>query len=160
MLALQTRRGDRRRVSRSPRYPARPHHSAILLPWLAFSGASRSRPAIPQRFDMSEKLLYRVMFVNQQQIYELYAKRVYQAELFGFVVIEDFVFGETSSIVIDPAEEKLRGEFENIKRSFVPMHEIIRIDQVERRGIAKIIPLDREAAATAKIAKFVYPDKA
>jgi hypothetical protein len=109
---------------------------------------------------MSDNLLYRVAFVNQQQVYELYAKRVYQAELFGFVVIEDFVFGETSSIVIDPAEEKLRSEFENIKRSFVPMHEIIRIDQVERRGTAKILPLDREATATGKIAKLVYPDKA
>ncbi|MGY6213863.1 DUF1820 family protein [Methylolobus aquaticus] len=109
---------------------------------------------------MSDNLLYRVVFVNQQQVYELYAKRVYQAELFGFVVIEDFVFGEASSIVIDPAEEKLRSEFENIKRSFVPMHEIIRIDQVERRGTAKIIPLDRDAASAGKIAKFAYPDKA
>jgi hypothetical protein len=109
---------------------------------------------------MPENLLYRVAFINQQQVYELYAKRVYQADLFGFVVIEDFVFGENSSIVIDPAEEKLKNEFENIKRSYVPMHEIVRIDQVERRGTAKIIPLDRDAPSSGKVAKFVYPDKA
>jgi hypothetical protein len=108
---------------------------------------------------MSENLLYRVVFINRQQVYELYAKRVYQAELFGFVVIEDFVFGESSAIVIDPAEEKLRIEFENIRRSYVPMHEIVRIDQVERRGTAKIIPLDREAATSGNVTKFIYPEK-
>lgn len=109
--------------------------------------------------EMSDSLLYRVVFVNQQQVYELYAKRVYQADLFGFIAIEDFVFGENSSVVIDPGEERLKNEFENIKRCYVPMHEIVRIDQVERRGTAKIIPLDREGAATAKISKFVYSDR-
>jgi hypothetical protein len=109
---------------------------------------------------MTENLLYRVAFVNQQQVYELYAKRVYQGEMFGFIVIEDFVFGENSAIVIDPGEEKLKKEFENIRRSYVPMHEIIRIDQVERRGVAKVIPLDRDAAASGKVTKIVYPDKA
>lgn len=108
---------------------------------------------------MSDNLLYRVVFVNQQQVYELYAKRVYQAELFGFVVIEDFVFGENSGIVIDPGEERLKTEFENIKRSYVPMHEIVRIDQVERRGTAKIIPLDRDGATSGKVSKFIYPDR-
>lgn len=108
---------------------------------------------------MSDNLLYRVVFVNQQQVYELYAKRVYQAELFGFVVIEDFVFGENSTVVIDPSEERLKSEFEGIKRSYVPMHEIVRIDQVERRGTAKIIPLDREGTASGKVSKFVYSDR-
>lgn len=108
---------------------------------------------------MSDNLLYRVVFVNQRQVYELYAKRVYQADLFGFVVIEDFVFGENSGIVIDPGEERLKTEFENIKRSYVPMHEIVRIDQVERRGTAKIIPLDRDSVGGGNVSKFVYPDR-
>lgn len=108
---------------------------------------------------MSDNLLYRVQFVNQQQVYELYAKRVYQADLFGFVVIEDFVFGENSGVLIDPAEERLKTEFEGIRRSYVPMHEIVRIDQVERRGTAKIIPLDREGLPQGKVSKFVYPER-
>lgn len=90
---------------------------------------------------MSEQHIYRVAFVNQNQVYEIYAARVYQADLHGFVAIEGFVFGETSSIVVDPAEEKLKAEFEGVKCSFVPMHKVIRIDQVERRGTAKILPL-------------------
>jgi hypothetical protein len=108
---------------------------------------------------MSDNLIYKVVFINQNQVYEIYAKRVFQGEMFGFVVIEDFVFGENSSVVVDPYEEKLRAEFANIRRSFIPMHEIIRIDQVERRGTAKIIPLDRETGQSGKVTKFYVPDK-
>lgn len=96
---------------------------------------------------MATKQLFRVAFVNQNQVYEVYAKRVYQGDLYGFVVIEDFVFGETSSIVVDPAEEKLKTEFEDVKRCFIPMHEIIRIDMVEKRGTAKILPLKEPGGA-------------
>ncbi|HEB78454.1 MAG TPA: DUF1820 family protein [Methylothermaceae bacterium] len=90
---------------------------------------------------MPSKTIYKVVFINQNQIYEVYARQVYQGDLYGFVVVEDFVFGESGSIVVDPSEEKLKAEFENVKRSFIPMHEIIRIDQVEKRGTAKILPL-------------------
>lgn len=88
---------------------------------------------------MTEKYIYKVSFINKEQIYEIYAKSVYQGDMHGFVIVEDFIFGEKSAIVLDPSEEKLRSEFEEIKRSFIPMHEIIRIDEVARRGVAKII---------------------
>jgi len=94
---------------------------------------------------MPSRSIYKVVFVNQNQIYEVYARQVYQGDLYGFVVVEDFVFGESSSIVVDPSEEKLKAEFENVKRSFIPMHEIIRIDQVEKRGSAKVLPLKEGA---------------
>ena len=41
------------------------------------------------------------------------------------------MFGEKSQMVIDPSEDKLRTEFTGVQRSFVPMHSIIRIDEVE-----------------------------
>ncbi len=90
---------------------------------------------------MSAKQVFKVVFVNQNQVYEVYARKVYQGELYGFVVVEDFVFGEASAIVVDPSEERLKAEFGNVKRSFIPMHAVIRIDQVERRGAARILPL-------------------
>ena len=40
--------------------------------------------------------------------------------------------------MIDPAEDKLRTEFAGVQRSFVPMHAIIRIDEVEKEGTAKV----------------------
>ena len=87
------------------------------------------------------KTLYKVTFINQGQVYEVFARQVYQAELYGFVVIEELVFGERTTVVVDPAEERLQSEFEGVKRSFVPMHAVIRIDEVEKEGIPKISEL-------------------
>jgi hypothetical protein len=108
---------------------------------------------------MSDNQIYKIVFLNQDEVYEIYAKHVFQGDLYGFVVAEDFVFGENSSIVIDPSEEKLKAEFAGVKRSFIPMHEIMRIDQVERRGTAKIVPLGKNAAASGKVSKLYTPEK-
>ena len=78
--------------------------------------------------------MYRVLFQNQGQIYEVYARNIYQSDLYGFVEIEDYTFGNKSSVVIDPSEEKLRNEFEGVQRSFIPMHAVVRIDEVEKEG--------------------------
>lgn len=108
---------------------------------------------------MAEKHIYKVVFINRDQIYELYAKSIYQGDLYGFVVVEDFVFGEKSSIVVDPGEDKLRAEFEGVKRSFIPMHEIVRIDQVERRGTAKMSAIQQSANSSGNISSLYVPDK-
>ena len=86
--------------------------------------------------------VYRVLFQNQGQVYEVYARNIYQRELYGFVEIEDYTFSNKSQVVIDPSEERLRSEFEGVKRSFVPMHAVIRIDEVEKEGVAKITATD------------------
>jgi len=90
---------------------------------------------------MASKSIYKVIFHNQGQLYELYAKEVYQGELYGFVEIEELVFGENSTVVVDPGEERLKSEFADVKRSFIPMHSIVRIDEVEKEGAGKITEL-------------------
>ena len=82
--------------------------------------------------------IYRVLFHNQGQIYEVYAHNIYQSELYGFVEVEDYTFGNRSGMVIDPSEDRLRAEFDGVQRSFIPMHAIVRIDEVEKEGVAKI----------------------
>ncbi len=82
--------------------------------------------------------IYKVLFYNQGQIYEVYAHNIYQSEIYGFIEIEDYIFGKKSQMVIDPAEDKLRQEFDGVRRSFIPMHAIVRIDEVEKEGLAKI----------------------
>ena len=106
---------------------------------------------------MSEKYIYKVVFLNQQQVYEVYVKHVYQGDMYGFVIIEDFVFGENSAIVVDPSEEKLRTEFQGVKQSFIPIHEIIRIDQVKKRGTSKIISTSRDSSASGNVASLYTP---
>jgi hypothetical protein len=84
------------------------------------------------------KELFRVTFLNKGQVYEVYCREVYTSDLWGFIEIEDFVFGERSQMVVDPGEEKLKGEFAGVKRSFIPLQAIVRIDEVEKEGVPTI----------------------
>ena len=88
--------------------------------------------------EMEDSRLYKISYYNQDKVYELYAKQVYESDLYGFLTIEEIVFGSQSELVIDPSEEKLKTEFESVKRSFVPMHSVIRIDEVKEQGMCKI----------------------
>lgn len=97
------------------------------------------------------KRIYKVIFLNQGKVYELYARNVYQGNLYGFVEVEELVFGERSSLLVDPAEERLQGEFAGVRRSFIPIHSIIRIDEMEKEGVSKI---RGTGEATGNIAAF------
>lgn len=87
--------------------------------------------------DIAEPL-FRVVFVNEDKLFEVYARSVGQSGLFGFIEIEELVFGEASGMLVDPSEEKLKSEFKGVKRTYVPMHSVIRIDEVEERGESKV----------------------
>jgi hypothetical protein len=87
---------------------------------------------------MTTKQLFKVVFMSQGQVYEIYARHVGHGEMFGFVEVEELVFGERSSVVVDPSEEKIKSEFENVRRTYLPMHSIIRIDEVDKQGASKI----------------------
>ncbi len=82
--------------------------------------------------------IYKVIFTNQGQVYEIYAATVGQGELFGFIEVEQLLFGERSKLIVDSSEERLKTEFSGVKRVFIPMHSVIRIDEVEKRGAARI----------------------
>ncbi|TNG00228.1 MAG: DUF1820 family protein [Gammaproteobacteria bacterium] len=82
--------------------------------------------------------MYKVIFYNQGELYEIYARQVSQGSLYGFVEVEQLVFGEKTSLVVDPSEERLKSEFSDVKRTYIPMHAVIRIDEVEKEGTPKI----------------------
>ena len=82
--------------------------------------------------------IYKVIFQNRNQVYEIFARQIFQSDMWGFIEIEEFLFGERSKIVVDPSEEKLKNEFSGVKRSYIPMHSIIRIDEVEKEGAARV----------------------
>jgi hypothetical protein len=85
-----------------------------------------------------EKILYKVVFTQYEKIYEIYARYISEDTLMGFIEVDEITFNEASSIVVDPSEEKLKNEFRGVKRSYIPMHTILRIDEVPQQGIAKI----------------------
>ena len=46
---------------------------------------------------MAARQIYKVIFMNQGQTYEIYARTINQGGLFGFIEVEEIVFGERSS---------------------------------------------------------------
>lgn len=105
---------------------------------------------------MSKKQIYRITFANQDAVYEIYARKVSESEMFGFLEIEEFVFGENTSLVVDPAEERLKLEFSHVKRTFVPMHAVFRIDEVDKQGVSKVRDKSRD---DSKISMFPVTGK-
>lgn len=91
------------------------------------------------------KHLYRIQFLNQGNLYEVYARKISQGSLYAFVEVEDLVFGERSQVVVDPSEERLKAEFAGVKRFHVPLPSVVRIDEVEKSGMARILPASAEA---------------
>lgn len=90
----------------------------------------------------SQKPTFRIQFHNNNKIYELYAHQVSQSHMAGFIEIGEIIFGEQSKLLIDPAEEKLKLEFANVKHSYIPHFAVIRIDEVERSGKNRILDSD------------------
>lgn len=93
---------------------------------------------------MKKKSCFKVTYINNGKLYEVFAQEVSQSSLLGFIEIGGYVFGEPGGIVIDPSEERLKKEFSGVKRSYIPIHSVIRIDEVEKRGINKISDLPKE----------------
>jgi hypothetical protein len=99
------------------------------------------------------KKLYKVVFLNHGKIYELFAKRVTASDLYGFTNVSELVFGSSDSIVVDPTEERMKEEFAGTIGLHLPMHSIVRVEEVAERGVAKI----RDASTGEKIMPFPGP---
>jgi len=107
----------------------------------------------------SKKKLYKITFSNQGKLYELYANEVSNSNLLGFIEIESLVFGEKTSLVVDPSEEKIKTEFEGVKRTYVPMHSVIRIDEVDEQGVSKVSKAEGGNVTQMPNTVFVPDDK-
>jgi hypothetical protein len=94
----------------------------------------------------STQRLYRVTFLNQGEVYEVYARKVSHGGMLGFIEIEKLVFGEKTTLLVDPSEEKLKTEFANVERTYVPVHAVVRIDEVSKQGQARIHAVNGDPA--------------
>jgi hypothetical protein len=87
--------------------------------------------------------LFRIAFLNHGKVYELFCSAVCSSELLGFVEVSGLIFGEKNSLVVDPTEEKMRDEFDGVEVLHLPIHSVLRVEQVKKRGQAVI--RDRES---------------
>lgn len=98
--------------------------------------------------------LYKVMFHSHGKVYEVFAKKVTASDLYGFVQVSELSFGGSeNSMLVDPAEEKLKEEFAKTRALHLPMHAVVRVEEVEERGVAAI----RDAGSGEKVTPFPLP---
>ncbi|GAB4180029.1 MAG: DUF1820 family protein [Wenzhouxiangellaceae bacterium] len=82
--------------------------------------------------------MYKLVFHNQGKVYELFAERVESSQLYGFIEARKLLFEPASKLVVDPAEERMREEFADTEVLMLPMHAVIRVEQVRRKGSCAI----------------------
>ena len=88
-------------------------------------------------------------------MFEVFVHKIYPSDMFGFVTLEDFDFSD-SGLVVDPSEERLKSEFENVERCYIPMHNVVRVDEVKKRGVAKIVDIDTDKVV--RLPRSIYTD--
>lgn len=113
----------------------------------------RESVSTPTGGKMAASHIFKVVFVNQGKVYEIYAKNVSHGSLFGFIEVEELVFGERSAVVVDPSEEKVKAEFEGVKRTYLPLHSVLRIDEVRKQGVSKVSSVE----GGSNVAQFPMP---
>ena len=64
---------------------------------------------------MAKKGIYKVVFVQLGEVYEIYAESIYQSDMYGFIEVEEYIFDQNSQIVLDTSEEKLKNEFPSLR---------------------------------------------
>jgi hypothetical protein len=104
----------------------------------------------------TDKKLYRLRFVNEGKVFEVYTTRVDASRLPGFIEIGAVTFGEKSKLIVDPSEQELKSVFTGVSCSHIPMHAVIRVDEVDQQGSGRISSFE----AGSNIAHFpagIYP---
>ena len=51
--------------------------------------------------------IYRVIFNNQGEVYELYTRYIFQSEMYGFIEVEELLFDESQ---VDNASDKVEAK--------------------------------------------------
>lgn len=78
---------------------------------------------------MPKEILYRILYHQHNEPCELYARSVSESDMFGFIELEELVF---EAIADTDHQEKLKQEFDGVKRTYIPLSNVCRIDTIER----------------------------
>jgi hypothetical protein len=92
---------------------------------------------------MADKRLYKIIFLNQGKVYELFSEGVSSSGLWGFIEVSGLVFDSGDGLVVDPTEERMRQEFADARVLHLPIQSVLRVEEVDKRGQCLI--RDRES---------------
>ena len=87
--------------------------------------------------------LFRIAFLNHGKVYELFCSGVCTSGLLGFLEVSGLQFSDKDSVVVDPTEEKMRDEFDGVEVLHLPLHSVLRVEEVMKKGPSVI--RDRES---------------
>jgi hypothetical protein len=77
------------------------------------------------------KTIYKVQFIDENKKNKtIYAHKVNPSSFLGLIEISGIAFLGTSDILINPDDEKIRKEFKNVEKTYLPINSIIRIDEI------------------------------
>lgn len=88
------------------------------------------------------KKLYKVQFIDEKkEVKIIHANHVNPSSFLGLIEISDIIFIDSSDILINPDDEKIRKEFKNVEKTFLPIGTILRIDEIILESETPIIKL-------------------
>jgi hypothetical protein len=81
-------------------------------------------------------IVYRTIFTHLDQVYTIYSQGVSEETLVGFIELDSILL-VTQDIILSSenqtAHEPFMKQIESIKRTYVPMHAVVRIDEMTRK---------------------------
>lgn len=77
------------------------------------------------------KKLFKVTFTNEKhEAMQLYAEDVNSAEMLGFIEASGLVFIDSSDLIINPEDDKLKKLFKDTSRVLFPINSVVRVEEV------------------------------
>ena len=94
---------------------------------------------------MADKRLYKIIFLNQGKVYELFSESVSSSGLWGFIEVSGLVFESGEGLVVDPTEERMRQEFISAAE-FPKFVQVVKemVEQVKKLGPTPLKPVKPE----------------
>lgn len=72
---------------------------------------------------------------------KLYASEVNPTSFLGLIEVSDIVFVDSSDILVTPDDEKIKKEFQDTVKTYIPINYIVRIDEVSIKKETPVIRL-------------------
>ena len=93
------------------------------------------------------KKLFKIQFLDsKKEILTIHASKINTSSLLGLLEVEDIVFVNSSEILLTPADDKVRIEFKDVERTFLPVSSIIRVDEITMEKETPVIRLYKGGA--------------
>ena len=88
------------------------------------------------------KTLYKITFMNEKhEPLQIYAGKVHMSDILGLVEASDIMFIDSSEVIINPEDDKIKKLFHNVAATMIPINSLIRIDEVTLKKDTPIIRL-------------------